>query len=165
MQLDNDIRILYALLVLIAHEIAKEDSFMTTITRWDPVARFQDQIVRLFDEPTLRGFRAPGSLTAWTPAVDIFETEHEIVLKAEVPDMDEKDIDVRVEKNTLTLSGERKYEKEFNEENALRTERYYGTFSRTFTLPNIVKLDAVKAEYRNGVLTVKLPKLEEAKPK
>ncbi|HKO04956.1 MAG TPA: Hsp20/alpha crystallin family protein [Candidatus Acidoferrales bacterium] len=141
---------------------------MTTLTRWDPVntlAKFQDEMTRMFDEPVFRGFRTPTSLTIWTPAVDIFETEHEIVLKAELPDIDEKDIDVRVEKNTLTLSGERKFEKEFKEENALRMERYYGTFSRTFTLPNIVKLDAVKAEYRNGVLTVKLPKLEEAKPK
>jgi len=138
---------------------------MTTITRWDPVTRFQDQLVRLFDEPSFRGFRAPASLTAWTPAVDIFETEHDVVLKAELPDMKESDIDVRVEKNTLTLSGERKYEKEFSEENALRTERYYGTFSRSFTLPNTIKQDGVKAEYKNGVLTVTLPKLEEAKPK
>jgi HSP20 family protein len=141
---------------------------MNTLTRWDPVntlAKFQDEVTRLFDEPVFRSFRTPTSLTIWTPAVDIFETEHEIVLKAELPDIDEKDIDVRVEKNTLTLSGERKFEKEYKEENALRMERYYGTFSRTFTLPNIVKLDAVKAEYKNGVLTVKLPKLEEAKPK
>jgi len=141
---------------------------MNTLTRWDPVgtlAKFQDEVTRMFDEPIFRGFRTPTSLTVWTPAVDIFETEHEIVLKAELPDIDEKNIDVRVEKNTLTLSGERKFEKEFKEENALRMERYYGTFSRTFTLPNIVKLDAVKAEYKNGVLTVKLPKLEEAKPK
>jgi len=138
---------------------------MNTITRWDPLASFQDQVVRLFDEPAFRGFRNPASLTAWTPAVDIFETEHDMVLKAELPDMDEKDIDVRVEKNTLTLAGERKYEKEFNEGNALRTERYYGTFSRSFTLPNIIKQDGVKAEYKNGVLTITLPKLEEAKPK
>jgi HSP20 family protein len=141
---------------------------MNTLTRWDPVntlAKFQDEVTRLFEEPVFRSIRTPTSLTIWTPAVDIFETEHEIVLKAELPDIDEKDIDVRVEKNTLTLSGERKFEKEYKEENALRMERYYGTFSRTFTLPNIVKLDAVKAEYKNGVLTVKLPKLEEAKPK
>jgi len=141
---------------------------MNTITRWDPVntlAKFQDEVTRLFDEPIFRGFRTPTSLTMWTPAVDIFETEQELVLKAELPGFDEKDIDVRVEKNTLTVSGERKYDKEFKEENALRMERYYGTFNRTFTLPNTVKLDAVKAEYKSGVLTVKLPKLEEAKPK
>jgi len=141
---------------------------MTTLTRWDPVnalAKFQDEMTRLFDEPVFRGLRTPTSLTAWTPAVDIFETEHELVLKAELPEMDEKDIDVRVENNTLTLSGERKYEKEFKEENALRTERYYGNFSRTFTLPNVVKLENIKAEYKNGVLTVKLPKREEAKAK
>ncbi len=141
---------------------------MNTITRWDPVntlAKFQDEFSRFFEEPGFRGLRTPASLTVWTPAVDIFETEHELVLKAELPDMDEKDIDVRVENNTLTLSGERKYEKEFKEENALRMERYYGTFSRTFTLPNTVKLEAIKAEYKNGVLSVRLPKREEAKPK
>jgi HSP20 family protein len=141
---------------------------MSIITRWDPVntlAKFQDEMSRFFEEPMFRGLRIPTSLTAWTPAVDIFETEHELVLKAELPDMDEKDIDVRVEGNTLTLAGERKYEKEFKEENALRMERYYGTFSRTFTLPNTVKLDAIKAEYKHGLLTVRLPKREEAKPK
>jgi len=141
---------------------------MSIITRWDPVntlAKFQDEVSRFFEEPMFRGLRTPTSLTVWTPAVDIFETEHDLVLKAELPDMDEKDIDVRVESNTLTLAGERKYEKEFKEENALRMERYYGTFSRTFTLPNTVKLEAIKAEYKNGVLTVRLPKREEAKPK
>jgi len=141
---------------------------MSIITRWDPVntlAKFQDEVSRFFEEPMFRGLRTPTSLTVWTPAVDIFETEHDLVLKAELPDMDEKEIDVRVESNTLTLAGERKYEKEFKEENALRMERYYGTFSRTFTLPNTVKLEAIKAEYKNGVLTVRLPKREEAKPK
>jgi len=141
---------------------------MTMITRWDPVntlTKFQDEMSRFLEEPFFRGLRIPTSLTVWTPAVDIFETEHELVLKAELPDMDEKDIDVRVEGNTLTLAGERKYEKEFKEENALRMERYYGTFSRTFTLPNTVKLDAIKAEYKHGLLTVRLPKREEAKPK
>jgi len=141
---------------------------MTTLTRWDPVnalAKFQEDVTRLFDEPVFRGLRAPASLTAWTPAVDIFETDHELILKAELPEMDEKDIDVRVENNTLTLAGERKFEKEYKEENALRMERYYGNFSRTFTLPNTVKLEAIKAEYKNGVLTVKLPKREEAKMK
>jgi HSP20 family protein len=141
---------------------------MSTITRWDPVntlAKFQDEVTRLFDEPVFRGYRTPASLSVWTPAVDIFETEHELILKAELPDMDEKDIDVRVENNVLTLSGERKYEKEFKEENALRMERYYGTFSRTFTLPNTLKVEGIKAEYKNGVLSVRLPKKDEAKPK
>jgi HSP20 family protein len=141
---------------------------MNTLTRCYPggtLAQFQNEFNRLFDEPVFRGLRTPASLTVWTPAVDIFETEHALVLKAELPDMEEKNIDVRVENNTLTLSGERKYDKEFTEENALRTERYYGTFSRTFTLPNTVKLETIQAEYKNGVLTVKLPKREEAKPK
>jgi|SRR5271155_980453 len=138
---------------------------MNTITRWEPLTKFQSEVSRLFEEPIFRGLGGSNSLTAWTPAVDIFETEHDLVLKAELPDMNEKDIDLRVENNTLTLAGERKYEKEYTEANALRTERYYGTFSRTFTLPNTVKVEAIEAEYKNGVLTVKLPKREEAKPK
>jgi len=138
---------------------------MNTITRWNPLANFEGELSRLFEEPIFRGLRTPNSLSVWTPAVDIFETQHELILKAELPDMNEKDIDLRVENNTLTLAGERKYEKEFKEENALRTERYFGTFSRTFTLPNTVKVDAIVADYKNGVLTVKLPKREEAKPK
>ena len=87
---------------------------MSIITRWDPVntlAKFQDEMSRFLEEPLFRGWRAPTSLTVWTPAVDIFETEHELGLKAELPDMDEKDIDVRFEGNSLTLAGEGKYEK------------------------------------------------------
>lgn len=141
---------------------------MRSFTRWGPVnplAKCRDGTSRFFEQPVFRGFRIPTSLTVWTPPLDIFETEHELVFKAELPGMNAKDIDVRVENNALTLSGERRYDKEFKEENALRMERYYGTFSRTFLLPNTVKLEVIKAEYKNGVLSIKLPKLEEEKPK
>ena len=141
---------------------------MSNITRFDPfntLAKLQDEVTRLFDEPGFRSLRYPSSMSLWTPPVDIVETEQEIVLKAELPGMEEKDIDVRVENNMLTVSGERKYEKDIKEENVLRKERYFGSFSRSFSLPNTVKVEAIKAEYKNGLLSVTLPKREEAKPK
>jgi HSP20 family protein len=104
-------------------------------------------------------------LTTWSPAVDIHETENELVVKADLPDVAEKDIDVRVENNLLTIRGERKFEKSVSEDNYLRVERSYGTFSRSFSLPNTVNAEAIHAEYKNGVLTVTMPKREESKPR
>jgi HSP20 family protein len=124
----------------------------------------QDQINRLFSD-TLDRTSEEGSLTAWAPAVDIYETEHELVVKADLPDIDPKDLDIRVENNILTIRGERKFEKKVSEDNYLRVERAYGTFSRSFTLASTVNADAIKAEYQNGVLTLTIPKREEAKPK
>src|SRR5258708_37965831 len=95
----------------------------------------------------------------------MYETEKEVVLKADLPEIEEKDLDVRVENNTLTISGERKIEKTVNEDNFLRVERAYGSFSRSFSLPNTVNTEAIHAGYKNGVLTVQLPKRAEAKPK
>jgi HSP20 family protein len=140
---------------------------MRTTTRWEPfrgVSTLQDQINRLFTG-TLERAGEESSLTAWAPAVDIYETEHELVVKADLPDVDPKDLDIRVENNVLTIRGERKFEKEVNEENYLRVERAYGAFARSFTLANTVNSDAIKADYRNGVLTLSIPKREEAKPK
>jgi HSP20 family protein len=97
--------------------------------------------------------------------VDIYETENELVVKSDLPDVDEKDLDVRIENNTLTIRGERKFEKKVAEENYLRVERTYGSFSRSFSLPSTVNSEAIKAEYKNGVLTVELPKRAESKPK
>lgn len=97
--------------------------------------------------------------------MDIYETENELVLKADLPDINEKDLDVRVENNMLTVRGERKLEKEVSQDNYLRVERSYGTFSRSFALPKTVNTEAIKADYRNGVLTVELPKRAESKPK
>jgi len=140
---------------------------MRILTRWEPsrgLTTLQDQINRLFSDSLDRTGKE-GSLTTWAPAVDIYETEHELVVKADLPDIDPKDLDSRVENNILTIRGERKFEKKVDEDNYLRVERAYGTFSRSFTLANTVNADAIKAEYQNGVLTLTIPKREEAKPK
>ncbi|MCL6508751.1 MAG: Hsp20/alpha crystallin family protein [Bryobacteraceae bacterium] len=97
--------------------------------------------------------------------MDIYETETELVLKSDLPDIQEKDLDIRVENNMLTIRGERKFDQTVKEDNYLRMERAYGTFSRSFALPNTVDPDAIRAEYRNGVLEVRMPKREESKPK
>jgi HSP20 family protein len=104
-------------------------------------------------------------LTAWSPSVDVYETENELVIKADLPDLSEKDIDVRVENNMLTIRGERKYDQTVKEDNYLRVERAYGAFSRSFSLPNTVNTEAILASYKNGVLKVELPKRAESKPK
>ena len=141
---------------------------MTSITRWDPfrsVSTLQEQMNRLFEDTFLRGRPDESALTCWAPAVDIYETEHELVVKADLPDINEKELDVRVENNVLTIRGERKFEKSVSEDNYLLVERSYGSFSRSFSLANTVNTEAIKAEYRNGVLTLHIPKREEAKPK
>jgi HSP20 family protein len=139
-----------------------------SITRWDPfqnLATLQDQVNRLFESP-LAGRRAESSnLTAWAPAVDIYETENELVIKADLPDINEKDLDVRLENNMLTIRGERKFEQKVKEDNYLRIERTYGSFSRSFSLPTTVNTESIHAEYKNGVLTVQLPKRAESKPR
>lgn len=139
---------------------------MNTITRWAPfhVSTLQDQVNRLF-ENTVQGRGDGAALTAWTPSVDIYETENELVIKADMPDINEKDLDIRVENNTLTIRGERKFEQTVKEDNYLRIERNYGSFSRSFGLPNTVNTEAIKADCKNGVLTVELPKSAEFKPK
>jgi len=124
----------------------------------------QDQINRVFSDLVGRT-EEESNLTPWAPAVDIYETEHELVVKADVPDVNPEDLDIRVENNILTIRGERKFEEKVNEENYLRVERAYGSFSRSFSLANSVKSDAIKADYQNGVLTLSIPKREEAKPK
>src|SRR5215471_7595061 len=140
---------------------------MRTIARWEPfrgVTTLHDQFNRLFNDV----FERKGeetSLSAWAPAVDIYETEHELVVKADLPDIDPKDLDIRVENNLLTIRGERKFEKQVSEENYLRVERSYGSFARSFTLASTVNADAIKADYQSGVLSLSIPKREEAKPK
>src|ERR1700756_759694 len=137
-----------------------------SITRFEPfrgVSSLQDQINRLFTEAFDRS--EGGSLTPWAPAVDIYETEHELVVKADLPDVKPEELDIRVENNILTIRGERKFEKKVNEENYLRVERSYGSFARSFALANTVNTEAIKADYQDGVLTLVIPKREEAKPK
>jgi HSP20 family protein len=124
----------------------------------------QDQINRFFNEAFDRSSEE-ASLTPWAPAVDIYETEQALVVKADLPDIKPEDLDIRVENNILTIRGERKFEKQVNEENYLRVERSYGSFSRSFSLANSVNAEAIQADYKNGVLTLNIPKREEAKPK
>jgi len=105
------------------------------------------------------------NLTTWAPAVDIYEGENELVVKADLPDVKPEDLDIRVENNILTIRGERKFEKKAEEKNCLRVERAYGSFARSFSLANTVNTEAIKADYKDGVLTLNVPKREEAKPK
>jgi len=121
-----------------------------TIVRWDPFRDF--------------GFTAPSN--TWMPPVDIFQTsEHELVLKAELPDMSREDIDINIENFVLTIKGEKKASTDVKEEQYHHTERRYGSFSRSFSLPTTVDPSRVSAEYKQGVLTVRLPLREEAKPR
>ena len=138
-----------------------------TLTQFHPfrgVSSLQDQINRLFSE-TFDRSSEEANFTPWAPAVDIFETEHELVVKADLPDIKPEELDVRVENNVLTIRGERKFEKQVNENNYLRVERTYGAFSRSFSLASTVNAEAIQADYKNGVLTLSIPKREEAKPK
>ena len=139
----------------------------TTLSRWEPfrgASTLQEQVNRLFNDVLDRSSEE-SSLTSWAPAVDIYETAQELVVKADLPDVDAKDLDIRVENNILTIRGDRKFEKKVAEENYLRVERAYGAFSRSFSLANTVNSEAIKADYRDGVLTLTIPKREEAKPK
>lgn len=141
---------------------------MTLLTRFEPfreIATLQDRMNRLFNEQASFGNQESLTAGSFVPAVDVYEDEHAIQLKMEVPGIDEKDIDIQLENNVLTVRGERKLEKETKEENYHRVERRYGSFSRTFTLPNTVNSEDVKADYDKGVLNIKLPKRAEAKPK
>jgi HSP20 family protein len=141
-----------------------------SIIRWEPfrdLVSTQDRFNQLFNDTFARAFgdQQEVSPRAWIPPVDIFETGDSLVLKAELPGINPADVEIRVEDNTLYLKGERKFEKEVKEENLHRVERSYGTFTRSFALPNTISADAVKAEYENGVLTLTMPKREEAKPR
>jgi HSP20 family protein len=139
-----------------------------TIVRWDPmrdVAAYQERMNRMLEASY---GRPQEDLTrgAWVPAVDIYSNgQHELVLKAELPDMKEDEIDLTVENNTLTIRGEKKLDTEVAEDQFHRIERSYGSFVRTFALPPTVDAGKVSAEYKTGVLTVRLPLREEAKPK
>jgi HSP20 family protein len=139
---------------------------MKTFTAFRGQATLQDQINRLFNDAFEHTSASQESnLTAWAPAVDIHENEHELVVKADLPGIEPKDLDIRVENNILTIRGERKFEKKVNEDSYLRVERAYGSFSRSFSLANTVNADGIKADYQDGVLSLTVPKREEAKPK
>ncbi len=121
--------------------------------------------LRLFEDAVTRLMSEPRTSRPWSPAVDIVETENELVLKADLPDVKLQDIDVRVENQTLSIKGERKFEKDFADKGYHRIERSYGSFMRSFAVPNSVDTEKVSADYKNGVLTIALPKKEAAKPK
>ena len=140
---------------------------MTVLTRWDPFREFstlQDRMNRMFRD-SYGDREEPLTTSTFAPPVDVYEDEHNVTLKIEVPGIDEKDLDVRVENNTLTVHGERKFEKEEKEENFRRVERQYGSFTRSFTLPNTVDTDSIQAAYEKGILKIQLAKKAEAKPK
>ena len=138
------------------------------IVRWEPFCDFvtlRDRMNRLFGESRAH-FHGEESLVGdWLPAVDIYETEDAVMLQADVPGLDMNDLDIRVENNVLTLRGERKITKEVKEENYRRVERHYGSFARSFSLPNTVDPEKINATYNSGVLQVTMGKREETKPK
>ena len=141
---------------------------MTVLTRWDPfreLSALQNRMSRLFEEQYGDGREESLTAGAFVPPVDIYEDEHSVQLKLEVPGIEQKDLDVKVENNVLTVSGERKFEKEEKEENFRRVERRYGSFTRSFTLPNTVNPEDVSADYNDGVLKIRLGKRAEAQPK
>ena len=141
------------------------------IVRWEAfrdLLGLRERMNRLFEESARglgRGQEEDWVMGAWAPAVDIYEKGTDVVLKAELPGLDPKDVDIRIENNVLTLKGERKIEDEIKQENYHRVERSYGSFTRSFTLPSTVDTTNVKADYKDGVLRITLPKREEAKPK
>jgi HSP20 family protein len=131
-----------------------------SLTHFDPLTN-----IRLFEDAFTRFLSEPTTNRPWTPAVDIYETENELVLKADLPEVSLKDIDVRVENQTLTIAGERKFEHEESKKGFHRIERSYGNFVRSFAVPSTFDTDKIGAEFHNGVLTVMLPKKEAAKPR
>lgn len=143
------------------------------LIKWSPmrdlateIFDLQREINRMFDR-LFRGFEEEEEFRVmkWTPMVDISETDDEYIVRAEVPGVSKDDLKITIKDNILTISGEKKQEKETKSENFHRIERVYGSFTRTFTLPGAVKVDKVEAKFKDGVLTIKLPKVEETKAK
>jgi HSP20 family protein len=134
-------------------------------SRLAALARELNALNERFDRFMGKDWNTAMSTTAWNPSVDIFENDNEIVVKAELPGMEAKNIEVKLENNVLMLKGERRFEKEAKEENYHRIEREYGGFSRAFSLPTAVEDDKVTAEYKDGILKIVLPKKEGVKPK
>ena len=137
------------------------------LIRWDPfrdIMTLRDKMNRLFDD-TVKGEESDMFGSTWAPSVDIYETENELVLNAEIPGINQEDIEVKIEDNTLTLRGERKFEEETKEENYHRIERSYGSFFRSFSLPHYIDQEKINAEHDNGVLRIHMPKKPELKPR
>jgi len=138
------------------------------LIRWSPfrdMTILQNQMNRLFEDALHTWPTESDSTSVWSPTADIYETDNDLILQADLPGIDPKQIDVRVENNMLTIRGERCFEPKVKQENFHRVERSYGTFSRSFTLTTAVDSEKVQANYKNGVLSITLPKAEQAKPK
>jgi HSP20 family protein len=153
-----------------ARNLLAPRSNLIDLMSMDPFRLFPNRPTRLFEEPItvfrpFLPFEENLPLAAWTPPCDIYETEKEIVLKMELPEVKKEDVHVTMENNVLTLRGERKFEEKVDRENYHRVERNYGEFLRSFTLPTFVEGDKIVADFKDGVLTVNLPKKEEARPK
>jgi HSP20 family protein len=141
---------------------------MMGLTQWEPTRNFgqlQDRINKVFTEAFNRGDEGLMNRGAWIPPVDIYQNGKELVLKAELPDMKREDIDITIEEHTLTIKGEKKLDTDVKDENVRRIERLYGSFTRSFTLPPTVDASNVSADYKDGVLTLRLPIREGAKPR
>lgn len=137
-----------------------------SLIRWEPFREMDDffrQVSPLFGRTALRGFGERA--TEWAPTANISETEKEYVIKAELPEVKKEDVKITLENGVITISGERKQEKEAKDENEIRVESFYGTFSRSFVLPDNIDADAVRAESKDGVLKIRIPKKEASKPK
>ena len=138
---------------------------LTPWANWGRLSDLRDEIDRLFDAPLSDLTRASQLLSGWTPALDVYEEKDHFIVKAELPGMKKEDIDVSLHDGSLSISGERKSETKHEDAEVYRAERFFGRFQRTVTLPAPVAADKVNAQYKDGILTVKLPKTEEAKPK
>ncbi len=136
--------------------------------KWEPfrdLMAMQDRMTRLIDETLSRIWKEEAVQGTWSPPADILERGKEVVLKIDLPEMNQSEIDIRIEENTLIIQGERKFIKESTEENYIQIERPYGSFRRTFTVPRTIDQEGIRASYKDGVLRVILPKKEETQPK
>jgi len=136
--------------------------------KWEPfrdLMAMQDRMTRLFDETLSRIWKQEVPRGVWSPFVDIIERENEVILKVDLPEMNQSEIDIKVEENTLIIQGERKFIKETSEEHYIQIERPYGNFQRTFAIPKVIDQEEIKATYKDGVLRVILPKKREVRPK
>ncbi|MBS3907109.1 MAG: Hsp20/alpha crystallin family protein [Syntrophaceae bacterium] len=141
---------------------------MVHYVKWEPfrdLMAMQDRMTRLFDETLSRIFKEEVPRGAWSPPVDIVEQEKEVILKADLPEMNQSEIEIKVEENTLIIRGERRFIKENPEENYIQVERPYGHFHRTFALPKAIDQEGIKASYKDGVLRIVLPRKKDVHPK
>jgi HSP20 family protein len=139
-----------------------------TLVKWEPfrdLMAMQDRMTRLIDDTLSRVWKEEVAQGAWSPPVDILEKGSEVILKVDLPGMDQNEIDIRAEEGTLIIQGERRFIKESSEENYIQVERPYGTFRRTFSIPRTIDQEGIKASYKEGVLRVVLPRKQEIQPK